>query len=60
MLVGEGGRDEAIVPLDAAGGLTAGGGGNTNVFNIYGNGRSDQELAVVIRDELVLLGRASG
>lgn len=52
MLVGEGGKDEAIVPLDRAGaGL-----GNV-IINVYGNGRTDAELALVLRDEILKAGR---
>lgn len=30
------------------------------IINIYGNGRDDQELALVIRDELVRMGKSNG
>lgn len=56
-LVGE--RGPEWLTMGANSGTVIPGGGGV-VINVYGNGRDDQELAVVIRDELVRLGKSSG
>jgi len=60
-LIGEGGRDEAVIPLDRAGNLTTGGGGNT--FNIKinaGMGADGQRIGQQIVDEIIKFERTSG
>jgi hypothetical protein len=60
-IIGEGGRDEAVIPLDspdAAGRL--GGGGNTFVFNgpVMGDRSQAQEFARMVDRELLQLRRS--
>ena len=66
MLVGEGGQDEAIVPLDRYGALQlpgAGGGsgpvGPVTII-IQGTGFDEETLANKVRDKLLLIGTRNG
>lgn len=54
MLVGEGGQDEAIVPLDKMGSI---GGGLTVNVHVYGSVVTERDLALTVRDRLLEVGR---
>lgn len=59
--IGEGGQDEAVIPLDRAGEFGLGGGGMTINFNgpIMGNESQAQEFAKTIDRELLKLRRSN-
>jgi len=56
-IIGEGGRDEAVIPLED--GMVPGMGGNTYVFNgpVMGDAQQAREFAVMIDRELLKLRR---
>lgn len=60
-IIGEGGQDEAVIPLDRAGEFGLGGGGVTINFNgpIMGNESQAQELAIAIDKQLLKLRQSN-
>lgn len=62
-LIGEAGRDEAVIPLDRYGNLTTNGSGSGNTFNINvnaGMGADGQRIGQQIVDEIIKFERTSG
>lgn len=60
-IIGEGGQDEAVIPLDRAGEFGMGGGGVTVNFNgpIMGNESQAQEFAIAIDRQLLKLRQSN-
>ena len=58
--IGEAGRDEAVIPLDKAGNLTAGGGNNITINVNAGMGTDGQRVGQQIVDEILKFERNSG
>ena len=62
-VIGEGGQNEAVVPLDRAGEFGFGGsgwGGPVVIINVAGTVTSERDLADTIRRELLRTGRRTG